>query len=293
MVGPRVRTAGSGRQGFSLVEALIALALSGVILALASTVFVAQSTFYRNVTERSKLQESVRAATELVAADVRALTEGSVITATADRLVARIPVVVGVACGSLGVDRYTYVALNGDPVTDGDKSGVGVLEGNGNWAYYTRAWAQLYGGSAEAATITSCSGVGVDTAGPKSDFVRLTLPGAEGGSAMIAGRPIMLYAETVIRFANSDLQPGRLALFRGVDPNLIEFATGFSSDSRFEYRANGAWHAAVTGAQLLEIDAVRVFIEATSEDVGSGPADLGWSVEVPLRNVAGAFGVAP
>jgi prepilin-type N-terminal cleavage/methylation domain-containing protein len=282
-----------GRQGFSLVEALIALALSGVIIALASTVFVAQSAFYRNVTERGKLQESVRAAAELVAADVRVLTEGSVVTATANRLVARLPVMVGVACGSMGANRYTYLALDGSPVTDGDKTGVGVLQSDGNWAYFPRSWAQLYGGSGEASTITSCVGAGVDSTGPKTDFVRLTFPGGRGGNAMTPGRPIMLYAETEIRFANSDLQPGRLALFRGVDPNLIEFATGFSSDSRFEYRANGTWHTSVSGAQLHDIDAVRVFVEATSEDVRSGPADLGWSVEVPLRNVAGAFGVAP
>jgi prepilin-type N-terminal cleavage/methylation domain-containing protein len=283
----------TGRQGFSLVEALIALALSGVILALASTVFVAQSDFYRDVTERSKLQESVRATAELVAADIRALTEGSVVTATANRLVARLPVVMGVACGSLGQSRYTYLALDGRPVAEGDKSGVAVLESNGSWSYFARSWSLLYGGSAEASTITSCAGVGVDSAGPKGDFVRLIVPDAQGGSAMLPGRQIMLYAETVMRFADSDLQPGRLALFRGVDPNLIEFATGFSSDSEFEYRVNGAWQTPVSGPQLNQIDAIRIFIEATSEDVGSGPADLGWSVEVPLRNVAGAFGVAP
>jgi prepilin-type N-terminal cleavage/methylation domain-containing protein len=280
------------RQGFSLVEALIALVLSSALLALATTVFVAQSRFYRDLTERSKLQESVRATTELVAADVRALTEGSVVTATADRLVARIPLAVGVACGSQGQNRYTYLALDGEPVTEGDKSGVGILDSDGDWKYFDRSWSQLYGGSAEASTITSCAASGVDTAGPKTDFVRLRLPGGQGGNEMIEGRQIMLYAETVIRFAASDLQPGHLALFRGVDPELVEFATGFSDDSEFEYRVNGVWQTTVSGAQLEDIDAVRIALEASSLDP-SGPADFGWSIDVPLRNVDGAFGVAP
>jgi hypothetical protein len=275
------------------VEALIALALSGIILALATTVFVAQSRFYRDVTERSKQQESVRAAAELLAGDVRALTEGSLVTATANRMVARIPVAVGVACGSQGVNRYTYLALDGKPVTEGDKSGVAILEDDGSWTYFPRAWSQLYGGSGEAATVASCGGVGADTTGPKSDFVRLRLPGGQGGNSMLSGTEIVLYAETVITFANSVLQPGRLALFRGVDPDLIEFATGFTSESAFEYRVNGSWQGAVSGAQLDEIDAVRVFLETSSEDVAQGPEDLGWSIEVPLRNVAGTFGVAP
>jgi hypothetical protein len=266
------------------------VALSAIVLAMATSVFVAQSRFYRDVSERSKVQENVRATAELVAADVRALTEGSIVTATGTSLIARLPVAMGIACGSAAPYRSAYLALGGEPVTAGDKTGWGVLWADGVWRFFDVAFASIYGGSAEPLVVQSCGSLGMDTLGvAKSDFVWFTIPDP-AGSWMQPGLPVQLYARTELRFANSDLQPGRLALFRGVAPNLVEFATGFTTDSHFEYKVNNAWLTAPTGVQLPFIKAIRVVIEASSEDPSLGPTEYGWTIDVPLRNINGAGG---
>jgi type II secretory pathway pseudopilin PulG len=285
-----VRQPISNRQGFSLVEGLNAVALSGIVLAMATSVFVAQSRFYRDVSERSKVQENVRATAELVAADARALTEGSILTATSTRLVARFPVVTGIACVSVSGYHATYLTLDGKPITDGDKTGWGVLWTDGLWKFFDADFTTIYGDSAEPLVVQACASMGMDTLQvAKTDFVWFYIPGPTG-NYILPGSPFQLYAETELRFANSDLQPGRLALFRGVSPNEVEFATGFTSDSHFEYEVNNAWLTAPTAAQLPLIKAIRVVIEASSEDPSLGPTGYGWTVDVPLRNIAGAGG---
>jgi prepilin-type N-terminal cleavage/methylation domain-containing protein len=278
------------RQGFSLVEGLIAVALSGIVLAMATSVFVAQSRFYRDVSERSKVQENVRATAELVAADARTLTEGGIITATGTRLVGRFPVSMGMACGTASGYHATYFALDGKPVTDGDKSGWGVLWTDGVWRFFDVAFSTIYGNSAEPLVVQSCGSLGLDTLGlAKTDFVWLYIPGPEG-NFMLPGLPIQLYGNTELRFADSDLQPGRLALFRGVGANQVEFATGFTTDSHFEYKVGTSWLQTPTALQLPLIKAIRVVIEASSEDPSLGPTEYGWTIDVPLRNIAGAGG---
>jgi prepilin-type N-terminal cleavage/methylation domain-containing protein len=271
------------RAGFSLVEALIALSLSGILVTLVSTVFVAQNAFYRDISRRSNLQENLRGTAELVAADVRALTESSILVAEGARLVARMPLVIGIVCGGTSSTRHVYLPLDGAPVTQGVKSGVGVLSTAGQWLHFEHAWSSLYGGSGEAATVSACASIGADTTGAASDFVRLQVP-SEAADHMAPRATAMLFANTELAFGTSSLDPERRGLFRGIyGSGLTEFATGFSTGSRFEYRVDDAYLPAVSGSDLVRIDAVRIVVEAS----GDGAEEFfGWTVDVPLRNVA-------
>ena len=60
-----------GRHGFTLVETLIALVLSSFLMVLVSHAFLVQNQFYATQTLRVGAQDNVRAATELMAAEVR------------------------------------------------------------------------------------------------------------------------------------------------------------------------------------------------------------------------------
>jgi prepilin-type N-terminal cleavage/methylation domain-containing protein len=263
--------------GFSLVEALIALALSGIILTLVSTVFFAQNRFYADASRRSDLQESVRSAGELIAGDVRGLTGGGIVVAESDRMVVRTPLALGIICGPASYGRSAFFGFEGAPPPAESVQGWGVRAGTGSWSYAAATWDELVASTGGSDEQTTCGAAGADTSGPTGDFVHL-IPDAGA-----AGDVVMLFSEIALTFDDSELQGGRRALFRGVNgETLREFATGFSSDSRFEYRLGGAWESQVTGASnLSQIDAVRVVVRAVSGAAG-GP--FGWSIDIPLRN---------
>ena len=59
----------------------MALTLSSVIVTLVSSVFLTQNNFYRSVVQRTRVQDNLRVATDLIASEVRAVAGGGVTTA--------------------------------------------------------------------------------------------------------------------------------------------------------------------------------------------------------------------
>jgi Tfp pilus assembly protein PilW len=96
------------RAGFTLVETLIALVLSMVILLLVSHTFLVQNQFYATQTLRVGAQDNVRAATELMASEVRNVAEGGVVVAGARTLTVRSPMAIGVLCDVSGSGHGRY-----------------------------------------------------------------------------------------------------------------------------------------------------------------------------------------
>ena len=64
-------TTSADRGGFTLIEALIAMLLATLIVALVGSIFLAQNNFYADVVRRSEAQDDVRSVVELVSADVQ------------------------------------------------------------------------------------------------------------------------------------------------------------------------------------------------------------------------------
>jgi hypothetical protein len=109
------------------------------------------------------------------------------------------------------------------------------------------------------------------------------------GGVPARGVPLMLYRQTTFRIQDSDLDPGRLALFRRVSGGaFVEFATGMDSSAQFQYRTGGGTYAdTVVAASLDDIDAVRIVADARKPARSGGQRDVtfGWSVSVALRNI--------
>jgi hypothetical protein len=99
----------------------------------------------------------------------------------------------------------------------------------------------------------------------------------------------MLYSLVELQFANSALRPGTRALFRKeASGSLVEFATGLTSDSKFEYRREGqsSFQASITSAsQREDIVEIRVTVEAERQDQIAGVASsYRWQLRIPLTN---------
>lgn len=272
----------AGRLGFSLVEAVIALTLSALILGLVTTLFVAHSTYYRAIREQTEAQQNVRAVSELVRGELRTLTAGSFLVAKPDSMVFRKPAVIGMHCTRSTDIQYTYFPLDGLSVTAGEeKTGFAVRSSSGTWTYYERDWSVMYLGSGEFFTWYYCGLAGATTSAPSNNFVRLYIPTTQGGT-ISTGTSLMLWTQIRLSIRSSDLQSGRLALFRAVGSgSLVEFATGLTESTEFSYRVGGQYLSEVTGSSLSSIDAVRMVVQMTPQ---AGGDVYGWTFEIPLKN---------
>lgn len=258
------------------------------MILLVSSTFLVQNDYYSSQTQRARAHDNTRAATELVASEIRSTMEDGVVVAGRRTLTIRSPIVLGLIC-----DRPN--ATNDDVHTEGGQSGLDVQEvagvafrdATGAWAYQNVTWGMLDGSDVSAAG--DCAANGADTTEAASEFHRIV--GLQGlfTPAPQEGDVVMLFRETTFKIQTSELDPPGLGLFRGVygDP-LVEFATGMDTTAHFQYRTGGSTYADTVSASALgDIDFVRIVADARKRAQTGGRDDItfGWSVNVALRNI--------
>jgi len=268
--------------GFTLLEAILALTLSSVIVGLVSSVFLAQNDFYRLVVQRTRVQDNLRVVTDLIASEIRGVSNGGVITAESRRFVVRLPLAVGGVCHRQG--QHGRVYMPGLSEIDGDDvAGYARQDANGDWTYTADTWSNLLESSGADDAKECFNRSGADTLGAAQDFGRLVIPGGT-----ILAEPIMVWQEVEFRIEESELEPATLALFRGsTGSSLREFVSGITPETKFEYATGGStFFNSVTGAALNNISAIRVTASAIGTDsIGAiGGYQYVWTVKIPLKN---------
>lgn len=273
--------------GFTLVETLISLVLSSFIIVLVSHTFLVQNQFYATQTLRVGAQDNVRAATELMASEIRNTTEGGVVVAGARTLTVRSPMAVGIFCDINGSGN------NGEVMTEGgqsalvtDEVGGLALRNGATWSFVNATWGSVNGSDASSAA--NCAANGADTLGAADEFHRLTgLTTLFPSPAPVEGDAVMIFRETTFTIRQSQLDTTTLALYRQpYGGTAVEFATGIDTTAQFQYR-DGASYVDTVPAGLANIDAVRIVADARKPAPTGGVDDIvfGWSINVPLRTV--------
>lgn len=277
------------RQGFTLIEAIVALVLSSVVIILVSGTFLIQSQYYSAQTLAVSAHDNVRVATDRLASEVRSIMEDGFVVAGAHTMTVRTPMVMAVVCDRSGSDVAVHMDGGASGLVTDDVAGIAMRDdATGTWTYVNRSWAALDGGSLGAAS--SCAGNGADTTWASGEFHDFS----QVGGAVFAPPPnvgdlLMLFRETTFRIQQSVLDPQTLGLFRqSYGGALVEFATGIDTTAQFQYRAGGTTYAdTILGAGVASIDAVRIVADARLP-ARSGlqeDATFGWSVNIALRNV--------
>lgn len=282
----------SGRAGFTLVEALIALVLSTLVIILVGTTFLVQNGYQARQVARAAVHDDVRAATEVVAGDLRSAMRGGITAAGNKSLTVRSPIAVAGVCERAGsflfpVDVYLE---GGVGALDLDElAGVALYRTSTRaWDYRRTSWTFVNDGSSGSAA--RCAARGADTVGVSDSYHRLrrldllfifTPP-------PMVGDLVMLFRETTYTLAPSTLRPRTHALFRQpYGGSAVEVVSGLDSISEFRYRTGGTTYASsVTGASISDIDAVRLVFEGRRPAEGGSGDDVtfGWSRNVLLRN---------
>jgi prepilin-type N-terminal cleavage/methylation domain-containing protein len=263
------------RQGFSLLEALIAMTIASVLVILVSSVFLAQNNFYVSSLARSRADDAVRTAAEFLAGELRTTQVGAVVTAEERRMVVRVPVSVGGVCdeGS-GIRVHMYVP-GASSLDSTEVGGYAVEDSVGAWAYTSAAWASMLQGIG-VDPAADCENEGTDTTGITADFVEMDIAGPGLGDL------VMFYKEVEYQLAPSQLDPGMLAVFRGsAGSTLVELASGFRSVSKFEYRVGGSFSTSVTSSSLDSIREVQFTLEAAGE--GDSTTTDGYAANLAVR----------
>jgi hypothetical protein len=274
-------------EGFTLVEALVAMVLSTVVVMLVTSVFLVQNQFYSEAVKRAGLHESVRSATALISSDLHGVSEGGIVAAGPDRMVFRSPLLVGGVCGVDGRKTYLFLPADGESMDPSMVSGYAIKDAASAWRYTPAPWSSIYHSSGGTAA-QSCARSGADTTGAVTGFFRLD--GLDSSPSIKIGDLVMLYQEVELRLASSNLHPESRGVFRGAVGGVItEVATGLSSRSGFEYGLSdrGGFQDRVNGrGNLTRIERVRFFLEgiapASRADRDSLTFDL--TLTVPLRN---------
>ena len=256
-----------------------------VIILVAST-FLVQNQYYATQIMRTGAQDNVRAATELLAMEIRSVMEDGIVTAGANTLTIRSPLQVASVCFALPNTWYVYSTGGQAALDTAAVAGVAKRDTlSGSWTYLVRSWSALNGSDVGAQQ--RCFNGGADTVGKYNDFHEIAGLGPIGGAT--EGDLLMLFSETTFTIAQSGMDSTTLGLFRReVGGSPVEFATGLDTTAKFQYRtAAGTYVDTVLAAGLSSIDVVRLVADARKPAPTGGQDDVtfGWSVNVALRNV--------
>lgn len=262
--------------------------LSSVIIILVSTTFLVQNQYYSSQRLHAGAHDNARSATERIASELRSSMGDGILVAGARTLTVRSPIVVGVICSRPGIGDADIHTEGGQAGLDTDEvAGVAVRDSlTGIWTYSSATWGTING--SDGSSPGACADNGADTTAATSEFHRILQVNTLFSPTPVVGDVVMLYRETTFKIQDSELEPGRLGLFRRIyGGSFVEFATGMDGSAQFQYRTGGTTYAdTITSASLGDIDAVRIVADARRPAQTGGQEDVtfGWSVNVALRN---------
>ncbi|MFQ5745966.1 MAG: prepilin-type N-terminal cleavage/methylation domain-containing protein [Gemmatimonadota bacterium] len=267
--------------GFTLVELLVALVLSGLVGTAVVALLLGQGLFLRRTHNLALADQRLRAAADLMGSELREASAGDLVAAEPDSLTVRFTVRRSIVCDSAvgGVVRvFVYDSLSG-PNLRGGIAGTAVLPPDDT------TWARADGfapaldrmGSAPRA---ACAARGAPATGAASSYRTLSgwrsaLPGRlpPGGSLIRA------YGTLTYRLAPSRFSAG-VALWR----DRQELVPSFAAGATFRYVLEDASVvASVPPGALADVRAVRFVATATA---GRGRAIVRRSLayDIPFRN---------
>lgn len=280
---PRARRdAARGAGGFTIVEILIAVIVSGIIGAAVFGLLLEQNDFYR--TSQNTLAADVmrRGVADLVSSELRMLAPGDLYRTKGDSIRARFNVRHGVVCenvsGGSGMKVFYYHVA--DTQLPGGPTGSAVSSPWAGGYTYEDTWAPPTMDVGDAARIP-CGTYGGPTGYPDERYRVEDWSGRPSGfGGTDPGGVIRVYNDIVYTFKPSTTGKG-LALWR----NDVELAAPFADGAGFAYVMNtGSKEKDVPNSNHNKI--VRIRIEATALGSGGGRYDVAQdlSIDVPFRN---------
>ena len=218
----------SRRRGVSLVELLVAMTLLGIVGLSILRTFTSQARLADLQTKRLDARAVTRAPVNLFMSEARMVETGSgVVAATASSVTLRIPVVMGLVCGTSGTATVlSLMPVDSAVLASAAISGHAYRQTSGVYSYTEATTTMSSGG------INTCNAASITTvAGGTEVLVTPQMAAAEIGTVAF------LYQRVRYDFAASTAISGRVGLWRTLEKSgaTEELAAPFDAASRFRY----------------------------------------------------------
>lgn len=276
-------------RGFTLVEMLMAIVVSGLVAAAMFQLLSGQNRFYGEVSDRSYAEETLRASAELAASELRLTASGDVRAARSDSVAVRADVLRGHVCQVTATGNVYFYVTEGVSAGGLQSISPGLLDSRGT-AYsnpFTRTYDYDDGfdatGTPSSTARTECETWGAPAG---MDAARYRVKSWGGSLAPPdPGATLRVYRTLSYYFAPSDMGDG-LALWR----NDGELASPFDPQGAgFRYRVctggSCGWHTNVsTASEQRDIRRIELQARALGDGANRYDVALDLDYDLTLRN---------
>jgi prepilin-type N-terminal cleavage/methylation domain-containing protein len=251
------------RDGFTLIEVLVAMTITAIIGAAVTGVFITQSRFFDHQEKTDFARGVSRGAMNIIVSELRmAERGGGVVSAAPKKIVVRAPYAMGVTCGVV-TPRLVVSLVPSDPVITGGAHIAGYAyrdAASGGYTYVEtttapdpRSEANCTSGSPQIGVIPGGGVIGL--------MPSVSLPSPRG-------TPVLLYQQITYEFAPSTSVPGRTALWRQVtgETNPAELVAPFDTTARFRFFVNDAATAVDNAPTTMsDLTGIQLVLDGMSE----------------------------
>ena len=247
------------RTGVTMVELLVAMILLGIIGVSIMRTFTSQARFADLQSKRIDARSVSRAPINMLMSEARMVETGSgVAAASAASVTLRVPVVMGIVCGtSGGASVLSLMPVDSVALASAAISGTAYRQVGGVYAYAEATTTVSVGGAAV------CIGASITTAtGGRTVLVTPQL-----NAAATVGTPVFLYQRVRYDFATSTSFSGRIGLFRTLEASGAreEIAAPFDATALFRFYRNNRDTSDTVVPPLNEMKGLELSLVGASE----------------------------
>jgi hypothetical protein len=274
------------RSGFVLAELLVAMLIAAIIGVSLTQLVISQSRFVALQSGIMQARGGARAALNVMAPDLRMVTDSGLVAAAPDSVTVRVPYAFGVTCmQAAGKTVTSLLPADSAAYVSASASGYAWRDSTGKYVFV------------EPATVTAsfwflCSW-------PFSN-PNITILSTPGWSAQVValgpndlrtppGTVVYLYQLVRYAFAPSGQVPGQIGLWRTLlsTGQRDELVAPFDTSSGFQFLDSTFTPAATPPADLNRVKGLRLILIATSEQPPEGrtqPMKFNLTTNVVFRN---------
>jgi len=269
--------------GFTLVEALVALVISGLLASAMLSLMLGQSRFYERTDDQIWAEQSNRATFDLVSSELRMASAEDLLAAEPDSVAVRFDILRAIVCDSVAADAAVVMAY--DTVAswglDAGFIGTAYSDPYDEDFEYEDAFmpSTVSTGSGPKAT---CVANGAPSTNPDNTYAELSgWSGHFTNGVPDQGAMVRFYSRLSYHFAPSTFFESRTALWRGTQ----ELVGPFENDATFSYVLDdGSVHTNVSAANFYRVVAVRLTATAVGDGANRYGVQRDLEFDIPFRN---------
>lgn len=288
--GTEGREAPRSPTGFTLVEMLIALVITGVMAGAVISLLMGQNRFYGSTDDAVFAEQNLRATSDLLSSELRSIYAASgadnsdLVTAQSDELTFRVDRKRGVVCGTSSGDVYVFLFSEATaPNVKSSGRGHAIREAFSSSIWSYDSWDPMSSTMDRSPdtdnTITDTCESNGGPAATSQNYDQFVAFRDWGAAEPENGSILRIYGEVTYTFGPSGFGSGT-AIFR----NGQELAAPFESDAGFRYVTDGGVQSSMSSSSFDQIERIRVSATAVGEGPNRYDVTRDLQFDIPLKN---------